>query len=108
MDSIDKILQAEKTAERIRREGREKAAAVIAEAEAYRSETLKKANLLGEELSEKLIEEAGENARAKAGEYSGQTAEKIGRLRGRAAVNLEKAADFIADSITKEYIHGNS
>ena len=108
MDSIDKILEAEKTAERIKREGREKAAAVIAEAEAYLDETLKKAQLLGEELSEKLIEEAGADARARAGEYGEQTAEKIQSLRGKAAVNLEKAADFIADSIIKEYIHGNS
>ena len=108
MDSIDRILEAEKTAELIKREGEEKAASVIAEAEAYRDETLKKAQLLGEELSEKLIEQAGADARARAGEYGERTAGEIERLRGRAAANLEKAADYIADSIIKGNNHGNS
>ena len=101
MDSIDRILEAEKTAERIKSEGREKAASIIAEAEAYRGETLKKARLRGEELSEKLIEQAGADARAKAAEYGERTASETQRLRAEAAVRLEKAADFIADSIIK-------
>ena len=108
MDSIDRILEAEKTADRIIREGHEKAAAIVAEAEAYRDETLKKAQLLGEELSEKLIEQAGADARAMAAEYGEQAAGKIKRLRDRAAVNLDKAADFIADSIIKEHSHVDS
>ncbi|MCR4771116.1 MAG: hypothetical protein K5855_02265 [Oscillospiraceae bacterium] len=101
MDSIDRILEAEKQAEFIKNEGREKAASIIAEAEAYRGETLKKARLLGEELSEKLMEEAGAEARTKAGEYGERTAGEIERLRAEAAARLEKAADFIAESIIK-------
>ena len=55
MDGIDAILQAEKEAERIRRDARVEADALLGSAEGYRQRTLDAARLEGEEEKQRLF-----------------------------------------------------
>lgn len=102
LDSIDKILQAEKTAEEIKRAGREQAASIIAEAEKYRDEAMTKAQQLGSETADGIIKEARAEADARAAELARKAAAEISDMREKAAENLDKAAAYIAQSIIKD------
>ena len=101
MDGIDEILQAEKEADRIRREARAEAEAILGSAEGYRQRTLETARREGEEEKLRLAD----NARKRA-EEDFRSGELIGKLERVivAALVLSGAATAIGFVLTAKSV----
>ncbi|MBR3555656.1 MAG: hypothetical protein IKN89_07070 [Oscillospiraceae bacterium] len=99
MDGIDAILQAEKEAERIRREARIEADALLGSAEGYRQRVLDEARQLGEDEKQRLLDAAKKRAEARKAELRVVADVKNSELRAQAEKKLEEAAKIIAERI---------
>ena len=99
MEGIDVILQAEKEAERIRREAKIQADAVLGSAEGYRQHTLEAARREGEAEADRLLGEAEKRAEGRKAELKALAAGKNEALRSEALKRLETAAKAIAERI---------
>ena len=101
MDGIDAILQAEQEAERIRREAKEQADALLADAEGYRQRILEEARKECETEQQRLLEQAEKRASERRGELSVVAQVKEEELRSEAGGKLEKTAAWIAERIAE-------
>ncbi len=99
MDGIDAILQAEKEAERIRRDARIEADALMGSAEGYRQRALEAARREGEEEQQRLLDNARRRAEDRKAELRTVAALKDGELRSKAESKLDMAAKMIAERI---------
>ena len=99
MDGIDAILQAEKEAERIRRDARIEAEALLGSAEGYRQRALEAARREGEEEQQRLLESAQKRAEERKAELRVIADMKNAELRAEAEKRLEAAAKQIAERI---------
>ncbi len=99
MDGIDAILQAEKEAERIRREARIEADALLGSAEGYRQRVLETARREGEEEKERLLDAARKRAEDRKAELRVVAEVKNAELRAEADKKLDAAAKLIAERI---------
>ena len=99
MEGIDVILQAEKEAERIRRDAKVEAEALLGSAEGYRQHTLEAARREGEAEAERLLEQAEKRAEARKAELKALAAGKNEALRSEALKRLDSAAEAIAERI---------
>lgn len=99
MDGIDAILQAEKEAERIRREAKTEAEALLGSAEGYRQRALDTARREGEDEQQRLLENARRRAEERKAELRVVADVKNAELRSKAENRLEAAAKQIAERI---------
>ena len=99
MDGIEAILQAEKEAERIRRDAREAAEALLGEAEGYRQRVLEEARREGESEQQRLLEQAEKRAGERRAELAVVAEVKDAELRSEAGKKLEAAAAWIAERL---------
>ena len=99
MDGIDAILQAEKEAERIRREAQIEADALLGSAEGYRQRVLEAARREGEEESRRLADSARKRAEDRKAELRIVAEVKSAELRAEAEKKLDAAAKLIAERI---------
>ena len=99
MDGIDAILQAEKEAERIRREARIEADALLGSAEGYRQRTLESARREGEDEKLRLADNARKRAEERIAELKVVADVKNAELRAEAEKKLEETAKMIAERI---------
>ena len=99
MDGIDAILQAEKEAERIRREARIEADALLGSAEGYRQRALEAARREGEDEKQRLLDSARKRAEDRMAELKVVAEVKNAELRAEAENKLEEAAKQIAERI---------
>ena len=99
MDGIDAILQAEKEAERIRREAQIEADALLGSAEGYRQRVLEAARREGEEESRRLADSARKRAEDRKAELRVVAEVKNAELRAEAEKKLDAAAKLIAERI---------
>ncbi len=99
MDGIDAILQAEKEAERIRREARVEADAMIGSAEGYRQRALETARREGEDEKQRLLDGARKRAEERKAELRVVAEVKNAELRSEAEKRLDAAAKQIAERI---------
>ena len=99
MDGIDAILQAEKEAERIRRDARVEADALLGSAEGYRQRTLDAARLEGEDEKQQLLDNARKRAEERKAELRIVADVKNSELRAEAEKRLDAAAKMIAERI---------
>ena len=99
MDGIDEILQAEKEAERIRREARIEADALLGSAEGYRQRALEAARREGEDEKQRLMDSARKRAEDRMAELKVVAEVKNAELRAEAENKLEQAAKQIAERI---------
>ena len=101
MDGIDAILQAEQEAERIRREAKEAADTLLADAEGYRQRILEEARRECETEQQRLLEQAEKRASERRGELSVVAQVKEAELRSEAGGRLETMAAWIAERIAE-------
>ncbi len=101
MDGIDAILQAEQEAERIRREAKEAADALLADAEGYRRRILEEARRDCENEQQRALEQAEKRASERRAELSAVAQVKEEELRSEAGGRLEKTAAWIAERIAE-------
>ena len=99
MDVIDVILQAEKEAERIRRDARIEADALMGSAEGYRQRALDTARREGEEEQQRLLDNARKRAEDRKAELRTVAELKNDELRSEAESKLDMAAKMIAERI---------
>ncbi len=99
MDGIDAILQAEKEAERIRREARIEADALLGSAEGYRERAIEAARREGEDEKQRLMEEARKRAEDRMAELRVVAEVKNAELRAEAEKKLDETAKMIAERI---------
>lgn len=99
MDGIDAILQAEKEAERIRREARVEADALLGSAEGYRQRALEAARREGEDEKQRLLDAAQKRAEDRIAELRVVAEVKNAELRAEAEKKLEETAKMIAERI---------
>ena len=99
MDGIDAILQAEKEAERIRREARIEADALLGSAEGYRQRAIEAARREGEDEKQRLLESAQKRAEDRIAELRVVAEVKNAELRSAAETKLGEAAKQIAERI---------
>ena len=99
MDGIDAILQAEKEAERIRRDARIEADALMGSAEGYRQRALEDARREGEEEQQRLLDNARRRAEDRKAELRTVAELKDDELRSKAESKLDVAAKMIAERI---------
>ena len=99
MDGIDAILQAEKEAERIRREARIEADALLGSAEGYRQRAIEAARREGEDEKQRLMDSARKRAEDRMAELKIVAEVKNAELRAEAEKKLEEAAKQIAERI---------
>ncbi len=99
MDGIDAILQAEKEAERIRREAQVEAEALIGSAEGYRQRALESARREGEDEKQRLLDGARKRAEERKAELRVVSEVKNAELRSEAEKRLDAAAKQIAERI---------
>lgn len=99
MDGIDGILQAEKEAERIRREARIEAEALLGSAEGYRQRVLDEARREGEDEKQRLLDEARKRSENRKAELRVVAEVKNSELRTEAEKKMEDAAKMIAERI---------
>ena len=99
MDGIDAILQAEKEAERIRREARIEAEALLGSAEGYRQRALEEAKRESEDEKLRLMESARKRAEERIAEKRVVADVKDGELRAGAERKMEETAKMIAERI---------
>ena len=99
MDGIDAILQAEKEAERIRREARIEADALLGSAEGYRQRAIEAARREGDEERQRLLESAQKRAEDRIAELRVVAEVKNAELRSAAETKLGEAAKQIAERI---------
>ncbi len=99
MDGIDAILQAEKEAERIRREARIEADALLGSAEGYRERAIEAARREGEDEKQRLMEEARKRAADRMAELRVVAEVKNAELRAEAEKKLDETAKMIAERI---------
>ena len=99
MDGIEAILTAEKEAERIRREARIEAEALLGSAEGYRQRSLETARREGEEEQQRMLENAQKRAESRKAELRVVAEVKNAELRAEAEKRLEAAAKQIAERI---------
>ncbi len=99
MDGIDAILQAEKEAERIRREAKTEAEGLLGSAEGYRQRALETARREGEDEQQRLLENARRRAEERKAELRVVADVKNAELRSKAENRLEAAAKQIAERI---------
>lgn len=102
MDSINEILNSEKTAEEIKRKASETVSEIINSAEAYRADSMKKARIEGDAKAKELVDLACAEARSRAAELRDNADDEISRIRILAAANLEKAAEYISEKLTAQ------
>ena len=101
MDGIDEILQAEKEADRIRREARAEAEAILGSAEGYRQRTLDTARREGEEEMQRMLDNAVKRAEARKAELRAVAGVKHEEMRREAEKRLADAAGKIAERIAE-------
>ena len=99
MDGIDAILQAEKEAERIRREAQIEADALLGSAEGYRQRALETARREGEDEKLHLADNARKRAEERIAELRVVADVKDAELRAEAEKKLEETAKMIAERI---------
>ena len=99
MDGIDAILQAEKEAERLRREARIEADALLGSAEGYRQRVLEAARREGDEEKQRLLDSAQKRAEDRKAELRVVAEVKNAELRAEAEKKLDAAAKLIAERI---------
>jgi len=99
MDGIDAILQAEKEAERIRREAQIEADALLGSAEGYRQRALESARREGEDEKQRLSDNARKRAEERIAELRVVAGVKDAELRAEAGKKLEETAKMIAERI---------
>jgi hypothetical protein len=99
MDGIDAILQAEKEAERIRRDARIEADALLGSADGYRQRALEAARREGEAEQQRLLENARKRAADRRAELHAVAEVKNDELRAEAERRLDAAAKMIAERI---------
>ena len=99
MDGIDAILQAEKEAERIRRDARIEADALLGSADGYRQRALEAARREGEAEQQRLLENARKRAADRSAELHAVAEVKNDELRAEAERRLDAAAKMIAERI---------
>ncbi len=99
MDGIDSILQAEKEAERLRREARTEADALLGSAEGYRQRALEAARREGEAEQQRLLDNARKRAEDRKAELQTVAGLKNDELRAEAERRLDAAAKMIAERI---------
>ena len=99
MDGIDAILQAEKEAERIRREARIEADALLGSAEGYRQRAIEAARRESDEERQRLLESAQKRAEDRIAELRVVAEVKNAELRSAAETKLGEAAKQIAERI---------
>jgi vacuolar-type H+-ATPase subunit H len=101
MDGIDAILQAEQEAERIRREAKEAADALLADAEGYRQRILEETRRECEKEQQRMLEQAEKRASERRAELGVVAQVKEAELRSEAGGKLEAAAAWIAERIAE-------
>ena len=99
MDGIDAILQAEKEAERIRREARVEADALLGSAEGYRQRVLEAARREGEDEKQRLLDNARKRAEDRKAELRVVAEVRNAERRSEAENKLDEAAKMLADRI---------
>lgn len=99
MDGIDAILQAEKEAERIRREARVEADALLGSAEGYRQRALEAARREGEDEKQRLLDNARKRAEDRKAELRVVAEVRNAELRSEAENKLDEAAKMLAERI---------
>ena len=101
MDGINEILQAEKEADRIRREARAEAEAILGSAEGYRQRTMDTARREGEEEMQRLLDNAVKRAEERKAELRAVAGVKQEEMRSEAEKRLDSAAGKIAERIAE-------
>ncbi|MBR2716314.1 MAG: hypothetical protein IKP17_05310 [Oscillospiraceae bacterium] len=99
MDGIDVILQAEKEAERIRRDAQIEAEAAVGSAEGYRQRAMEAARREGEEEIRQLADQAEKRANVRRAELKAVADAKNAAMRSEAEARLDSAAEKIAERI---------
>ena len=99
MDGIDAILQAEKEADRIRREARIEADALLGSAEGYRQRVLDEARREGEDEKQRILDNARKRAEDRKAELQVVAEVKNAALRSEAEKRLDEAAKTLAERI---------
>ena len=99
MDGIDAIFQAEKEAERIRREAQIEADALLGSAEGYRQRVLDEARREGEDEKQRILDNARKRAEDRKAELRVVAEVKNAELRAEAEKKLDAAAKLIAERI---------
>jgi vacuolar-type H+-ATPase subunit H len=99
MDGIEAILQAEQEAERIRRDARIEADALLGSAEGYRQRALEAARREGEDEKQRLLDNARKRAEDRKAELRVVAEVKNAELRSEAEKRLEETAKQIAERI---------
>ena len=99
MDGIDAILQAEKEADRIRREARIEADALLGSAEGYRQRVLDEARREGEDEKQRIMDNARKRAEDRKAELQVVAEVKNAELRSEAEKRLDEAAKTLAERI---------
>ena len=101
MDGIDEILQAEKEAERIRREAKAEADAILGSAEGYRQRAMDTARREGEEEMQRMLDNALKRAEVRKAELRAVAGVKQEEMRKEAEKRLDAAARKIAERIAE-------